>query len=262
MPTLSVYVIAYNEADKLEAALHSVAWADEIVVADSFSTDATAAIAARYAHKVVQVPFEGFGKLRNDVLAQLSGDWVFSLDADERCTAAAAAEIRSTIARADAHDAYRVARRNYFFGRWIEHSGWYPDYRQPQLFRRGKLRYTEDAVHETYVLEGTLGTLTEPIAQIPFRNLEQILHKAQRYSTLGVQRLQRRGQRPSMTAALLHGLFGFFRHYVLRGGFLDGWAGFVIAFSNMEGTFYRYAKQYELSRELVREPPVPHSLKR
>jgi glycosyltransferase involved in cell wall biosynthesis len=262
MPTLSVYVIAYNEADKLEAALRSVAWADEIVVADSFSTDATAEIAARHAHKVVQVPFEGFGKLRNDVLAQLSGDWIFSLDADERCTAAAAEEIRRTIERADACDAYRVPRRNYFFGRWIEHSGWYPDYRQPQLFRRGRLRYTEDAVHETYVLDGSLGTLTEPIAQVPFRNLEQILHKAQRYSTLGVARLEQRGKTPSMAGALLHGLGAFFRHYVLRAGFLDGWAGFVIALSNLEGTFYRYAKHYERAQGLTREPPLPASLKR
>jgi glycosyltransferase involved in cell wall biosynthesis len=262
MPRLSVYVIAYNEAEKLEAALRSVAWADEIVVADSFSTDATAEIAARHAHRVLQVPFAGFGKLRNDVLAQLTGDWVFSLDADERCTEAAAAEIRRTIEQPDAHDAYRVPRRNYFFGRWIEHSGWYPDYRQPQLFRRGKLRYTDDAVHETYVLDGTLGTLTEPIAQVPFRNLEQILHKAQRYSTLGVARLEQSGKRPSMGSALLHGLGAFFRHYVLRAGLLDGWAGFVIALSNLEGTFYRYAKHYERAQGLTREPPLPESLKR
>src|SRR5512147_518634 len=89
MPRLSVYIIAFNEADKIEPALKSVTWADEIVVADSFSTDRTVEIARRYTDRVLQVPFEGFGKLRNDVLAQLTGDWVFSLDADERCTEAA-----------------------------------------------------------------------------------------------------------------------------------------------------------------------------
>ena len=106
MARLSVYIIAYNEADKIEAALRSVAWADEIVVADSFSTDGTADIARKYTDKVLQVPFEGFGKLRNDVLAQLTGDWVFSLDADERCTEAAAAEIRRLIEQPGAADAY------------------------------------------------------------------------------------------------------------------------------------------------------------
>ena len=261
-PRLSVYLIAFNEADKIEAALKSVAWADEIVVADSHSTDATAEIARRYTGRVIQVPFAGFGKLRNDVLDQLTGEWVFSLDADERCTAAAAEEIRRTIADPSAADAYLVPRRNFFLGRWIRHSGWYPDYRQPQLFRRGRLRYTEDAVHETYVLDGRLGRLQEPIAQVPFRDLAQVLHKMQRYSTLGVERLEQKGKAPSMAAALAHGLAAFVRHYVFRAGFLDGWAGFVIAFSNFEGTFYRYAKHYERKAALGAEPPLPHSLKR
>jgi glycosyltransferase involved in cell wall biosynthesis len=259
---LSVYLIAFNEADKIEAALRSVAWADEIVVADSHSTDATAEIARRYTERVIQVPFDGFGKLRNDVIDQLTGDWVFSLDADERCTAAAAEEIRRVIADPRAADAYLVPRRNFFLGRWIRHSGWYPDYRQPQLFRRGRMRYTEDAVHETYVLDGRLGRLREPIAQVPFRDLAQVLHKMQRYSTLGMQRLDSRGKAPSMAAALAHGLAAFLRHYVLRAGFLDGWAGFVIALSNFEGTFYRYAKHYERKAALAAEPSLPRSLKR
>ena len=261
MARISVYIIAYNEADKIEAALKSVAWADEIVVADSFSTDGTPEIARKYTDRVLQVPFEGFGKLRNDVLAQLDGDWIFSLDADERCTEAAAAEIQRIVAQPGAADAYRVPRRNFLLGRWIRHSGWYPDYRQPQLFRRGKLHYTADAVHESYVLDGTLGTLSEPIAQVPFKDLAQIVHKMQRYSTLGVERLTQRRTRPSMAKALAHGLGAFFRHYVFRLGFLDGWAGFVIAFSNFEGTFYRYAKYTERIQNLTHEPPLPPSLK-
>jgi glycosyltransferase involved in cell wall biosynthesis len=261
MPRISAYIIAFNEADKIEAALRSVAWADEIVVADSNSTDDTVAIARRYTDRVVQVPFAGFGKLRNAVLDQLDGDWVFSLDADERCTEAAAAEIRDIVARAGAADAYWVPRRNYVFGRWIRHSGYYPDYRQPQLFRRGKLRYTEDAVHETFVLDGTLGRLREPIAQIPFRNLAQMIDKMQRYSTLGVERLERRDARASMAGALGHGAAAFLRHYVLRLGFLDGWAGFVIAFGNFEGTLYRYAKHVERQRHLTGEPQLPRSFR-
>ncbi len=261
MARVSVYIIAFNEADKIEAALQSVRWADEIVVADSFSTDATVEIARRYTDRIVQVPFEGFGKLRNDVLRQLNSEWIFSLDADERCTEAAAAEIRRLIDKPDAADAYHVPRRNFFFGRWIRHSGWFPDYRQPQLFRRSKLRYTEDAVHESYVLDGTLGHTTEPIAQVPFKDLAQVVHKLQRYSTLGVERLTERNTVPSMWSALGHGLGAFFRHYVVRAGFLDGWAGFVIALSNFEGTFYRYAKYAERMHGLTREPPLPPSLR-
>jgi glycosyltransferase involved in cell wall biosynthesis len=262
MARLSVYIIAYNEADKIEAALKSVTWADEIVVADSHSTDGTAEIARRYTDHVIQVPFSGFGQLRNDVLERLTGDWIFSLDADERCTEAAAAEIRRLIEQPDAADAYLVPRRNFFFGRWIEHSGWFPDYRQPQLFRRGKLRYTTDPVHETYVLDGRLDKTTEPIAQVPFRDLGQILHKMQRYSTLGVERLAERNTAPSLWSAFAHGAGAFLRHYVLRAGFLDGWAGFIIALSNFEGTFYRYAKYVERKKGLAREPALPASLKR
>jgi glycosyltransferase involved in cell wall biosynthesis len=259
MPRISAYVIAYNEAEKIEAALRSLSWVDEVVVADSNSTDGTVAICERLGARVIQVPFEGFGKLRNTALDALAGDWVFSLDADERCTPAAAREIRATVERADAADAYRVPRRNYVFGRWMRFSGYTPDYRQPQLFRRGKLRYTEDAVHETYVLEGRLGTLQEPIAQIPFRDLAQMLHKMQRYSTLGVERLRARRAKASMAGALLHGVAAFLRHYVFQLGFLDGWAGFIIAFANFEGTFYRYAKHVEWERAWVREPDLPES---
>ena len=256
-PRISAYVITYNEADKIEAALRSIAWADQVVVADSASTDDTVAIAQRCGARVIQVPFDGFGKLRNQVVDQLDGDWIFSLDADERCTRAAADEIRAAVASGDGCDAYLVPRRNYVFGRWIRHSGYFPDYRQPQLFRRGRLRYTEDAVHETYVLEGRLGRLSEPIAQVPFRELAQIIAKMQRYSTLGVERLEQRSTPPSMAGALLHGVAAFLRHYVVKLGVLDGWAGFVIAFSNFEGTFYRYAKLYEKERGLVQEPPLP-----
>jgi glycosyltransferase involved in cell wall biosynthesis len=261
MPRVSVYIIAFNEADKIEAALRSVAWADEIVVADSASSDGTVEIARRYTDRVVQVPFDGFGRLRNTVLDQLTGDWIFSLDSDERCTPAAAEEIRQVVSQAGACDAYLVPRRNFVFGRWVRHSGYFPDYRQPQLFRRGCLRYTEDAVHETYQLKGTLGILREPIAQVPFRDLAQMLHKMQRYSTLGVERLKAKGVAPSLPGALLHAAASFLRHYLLRLGFLDGWAGFVIAFANFEGTFYRYAKHVEQARGLVREPELPRSFR-
>ena len=239
---LSVYVIAYNEADKIAAALNSVAWADELLVLDSNSTDGTVQIAEEKGATVKQIPFTSFGKLRNDAIAACSHDWVFSLDADERCTPEAHSEILAILANPTA-DAYYVPRRNWFMGRWIKHCGWYPDYRQPQLFRKSALIFDDaDEVHEGFKVHGKIGYLKSSIIQIPFQNLEQLLHKMQRYSTLGARKLERKGKQLGMGTALLNGLWAFFRIYVLKLGFLDGWAGFVIALGNFEGTFYRRAK--------------------
>lgn len=243
MPPVSAYIIAYNEAEKIVAAIESVRWADEIVLLDSYSSDDTAKIAAELGVRVVQLPFTTFGKLRNDAMAACTHDWIFSLDADERCTEATAQEVRVALADPQA-DAYYVPRQNWFMGHWIRHGGWYPDYRQPQLFRKGALTFDSAAeVHESYSVTGKVGYLRHAIVQVPFQNLSQIIHKMQRYSSLGADKLARTGRSSSMGKALLHGLWAFVRIYILKRGFLDGWAGFVIALGNFEGTFYRYAKR-------------------
>jgi glycosyltransferase involved in cell wall biosynthesis len=245
MQKVSVYILAYNEAEKIAAAVSSVLWADEIVVADSGSSDGTAAIAESLGARVVQIPFAGFGDLRNKAVAACNHEWIFSLDADERCTEAVRDEILGLLAAGPAHDAYLVPRRNYMMGRWIKGSGWYPNFRQPQFFRKGALRYTGEVVHEGYTLssERPLGRLQNEIWQIPFRNLEEVIAKMNRYSSLGARKLAPR--RVSMSSALLHGLWAFLKHFVFKLGFRDGWAGFVIALGNFEGTFYRYAKRHE-----------------
>jgi glycosyltransferase involved in cell wall biosynthesis len=257
MQKISACILAYNEAEKIEAAAASVLWADEIVVVDSNSTDDTAARAAALGARIVQVPFSGFGALRNAAVNACAHDWIFSLDADERCTAEVRDEILALLSDTPAHDAYRVPRRSYFMGRWIRGSGWYPNYRQPQLFRKGAIRYTLEPVHEGYELltRKQLGTLTNAIWQFPFRNLDEIIQKASRYSTLGAPKLA--DKRVSMWSALGHGLWAFLRHYVFKNGYRDGWAGFVIAFGNFEGTFYRYAKQYEGTQDWAPPPSEP-----
>lgn len=239
---LSVYIIAYNEADKIADAVQSVVWADEVLVLDSNSSDDTVKIAEKMGATVKQIPFTTFGKLRNDAISACAHEWVFSLDADERCTPDAQAEIQSILKNPNA-DAYYVPRRNWFMGRWIKHCGWYPDYRQPQLFRKSAIKFDDAAeVHEGYEVTGKTGYFNASIIQIPFQNLDQLIHKMQRYSTLGAHKLERNGKPVSMRTALIHGLWAFFRIYVLKLGFLDGWAGFVLALGNFEGTFYRYAK--------------------
>lgn len=243
--SLSAYIIAYNEAKKIADTINSVLWADEIIVADSASTDQTAQIAQDMGVRVVQIPFQGFGHLRNQAIKACTHEWIFSLDTDEQCTPEVRDEILSILAGNPAHDAYLVPRRNYFMGRWIKHSGWYPNFRQPQLFRKGAMKYMELPVHEGYELltQKPVGTLRHAIWQIPFRDFEEVIKKANRYSSLGALKLS--GQQVSMSTALFRGLWSFFKHYVAKRGFLDGWAGFVIAFGNFEGTFYRYAKRFE-----------------
>lgn len=257
MDKVSAYIIALNEEYKIREAIESVQWADEVIILDSESTDGTKGIARSMGARVVQVPFKGFGALRNTAIGCCSYDWIFSLDADERCTPEVRDEIRATIAGPGDKNAFCVPRRNYFMGRWIRYSGWYPDYRQPQLFRKGKLRYKADAVHEGYEVDGGIGYLQNAIWQFPFRDLSEVLRKAQRYSSLGAEKMAKKGVKASMTKALIHGIWGFLRMFLLKRGFLDGWAGFVIALSTFEGTFYRYAKLAEQQREW-NIPPGPH----
>ncbi|MGD9733361.1 MAG: glycosyltransferase family 2 protein [Desulfamplus sp.] len=273
MDKISVYIIAYNQADKIEAALKSVQWADEIVVADSFSTDATAQISEQYNAKVVQIPFNGFGDLRNKAIEACSHKWIFSLDTDERCTPEAEDEILSIInlhnsksctnknstqgsknknsacSSDSLYELYYVPRKNFFMGRWIRHSGYYPDYRQPQLFKKGTLVFKPDPVHESYeiISKKGAGYLKSPIHQIPYKDLEEMIAKKNRYSTLGSDKLlaqqnPSKSGKSSMTDALMHGIWSFIRTYIIKLGFLDGWAGFVIALGNFEETFYKYAK--------------------
>jgi glycosyltransferase involved in cell wall biosynthesis len=257
VPTISACILAYNEAEKIEAAIASVLWADEIVVIDSGSSDGTAEIAERLGARVVQIPFGGFGELRNRALAQCRGDWIFSLDSDERCTSEVRDEILALLASTPEHDAYLVPRRNFMMGRWIKGSGWYPNYRQPQLFRKDTLRYHDDPVHEGYELltRRPLGRLRNAIWQYPFRNFEEVIRKMNRYSSLGIGKLEE--QRVSMGGALAHGTWAFVKHYLLKRGYRDGWAGFVIALGNFEGTFYRYAKRWEQMQAWTPPPSEP-----
>jgi glycosyltransferase involved in cell wall biosynthesis len=254
MPLVSVYIIAFNEAEKVRATIESARWADEIIVVDSWSTDGTPEIATEMGARVVQVKFNGFGDLRNNAIAACSHEWIFSLDADERCTPEAVAEIRALISSPDAADAYWTPRRNFFMGKWIKHSGWYPNYRQPQLFRKGKMHYDLKPVHEGYVLDSgkPIGHMRNAIWQFPFKNMAEVMHKANRYSSLGAEKIKHK--KLSMGSALSHGIWSFVKHYVFKLGFLDGWAGFVIALGNFEGTFYRYVKAIELQKGAEWQP--------
>lgn len=261
-PPISVYIIAYNEEDKIAQAVNSVLWADEIIVADSHSQDKTAEIAKKLGAKVIQIDFKGFGDLRNRAMAACSHNWIFSLDSDERCTGEARDEILRTVKNSPLYDAYYIPRRNFFMGRWIKHSGFYPDYRQPQLFKKGILQFSNDAVHEAYDIISSKkpGYLKEAIWQFPYQNLAEVVDKANRYSSLGAQKLREKGKSGTMLKALGRGLWSFFHMYFLKKGILDGWPGFIIALGNFNGTFFKYAKLHELNADW--QPPSSPPLTR
>lgn len=245
---LSVVVIGYNDEPNIRACLESVRWADEIIFVDSFSTDATAKIAAEFTDKIFQHKFEGFGKLRNDAIAHASHDWIFSLDTDERATPEIAAEIRALLERGPESPAYFVPRKNFFLGRWIRHCGWYPDYRQPQLFDRRRFRYRADVVHEGFDADGPVGHLHEHVIQIPFRDIKQFLGKMDRYSELMARRLAEKGRRFHVHQLVTHPAFTFVKMYMLRRGFLDGLPGFILSGLYAYYTFIKYVRLWELSQ--------------
>jgi len=247
---ISAYIIAYNSAEKIRDCINSILWADEIIVVDSNSTDGTTEIAQEMGAKVIQRDYQGHGDLRNVAISHCTGDWIFSLDSDERCTKEVRNEILKLI-ETSTLDIYRVPRKNFFMGKWIKYSGWYPNFRQPQLFRNGKMSYDLDLVHEGFIShsEKEIGIIENSIWQFPFKNTEEVMSKANRYSSLGVEKLQTKGKTGGVFKAFLHGFWSFVKHYFLKLGFLDGGPGFVIAFGNFEGTFYRYIKLTEAEAE-------------
>ena len=217
---ISAYIIAFNEAEKIRDCINSVKWVDEIIVADSHSTDGTSEIAAELGAKVIHIDFNGYGELRNQAIAHCNGDWIFSLDSDERCTIEARDEILKLIDNAS-QDIYLIPRKNFFMGRWIKYSGWYPNFRQPQLFKKGKMSYTTDQVHEGYISHSSkeVGKITSHIWQFPFKNTEEVINKANRYSTLGVKKLHDQKVTGSVFKAFIHGSWAFIKHYIFKLGF-------------------------------------------
>ena len=245
--SLSVIVITRNESARLRACLESVAFAGEVVVVDSGSTDDTREIAQALGARVIRTDdWPGFGTQKNRALDLATGDWVLSIDADERVTTALRAQIEDATAN-PRFDAYSVNRSSSYCGQFMRHSGWYPD-RVVRLFRRGSARFSDDLVHEALQVRGPIGRLDGELLHESFADFEAVLDKLNRYSTAGAHDLHRRGVRGSPGKALGHGLWAFLRTYLFKRGFLDGRLGLALAISNAEGTYYRYAKLWLLQR--------------
>ena|SRR5882724_4377628 len=239
---ISVIVITKDEEANIERCLSSVSWADEIVVVDSQSSDRTVEIARAYGARVIETTnWPGFGPQKNRALAQAGGEWVLSLDADERVTLELREEIMAIVSGGAEFDAYAIPRLSSYCGQFMRHSGWWPDY-VTRLFRRGKARFSDDLVHEKLIAGGRTGRLKSHLVHFAFEDFEEVLRKVDQYSTASARMLYERGRTGSLSKAVFHAFWTFFRTYVLRAGFLDGSHGFMLAVSNAEGTYYRYAK--------------------
>jgi glycosyltransferase involved in cell wall biosynthesis len=250
--TLSVAIVTLNEEVNLPRTLDSVVWADEIVVVDSGSTDATSAIAQSYGARFLIEPWRGFAAQKNFALSLCTSEWVLSLDADEAISQELAASIQRAIAGPPSHTAYTLPRRNFFLGRWIRHGGYYPDAKL-RLFPRAQGTFQETPVHETAVFAGSVTRLEGDLLHDAYPTLTSYLDHMQRYSTLGAGIAIQRGRTGRgvirfLNGVLLNPLATFFYNYILRGGFLDGREGLLLHLYHSAYVSWKYAKAWESTR--------------
>jgi glycosyltransferase involved in cell wall biosynthesis len=244
---ISAVVITWNEEARLRDCLLSLAWADEIVVVDAESTDKTASIAREFSDHVFVRPWPGFSAQKNFGIAQATGEWILSVDADEEVSPARKEEILAAVASGEAAAGYRIPRENIFWDRVIRHGRLYPDW-QLRLFRRGRGRFVATRVHESAAVEGRVARLSAPLVHRSYRDVADFLERANRYSSLAAEEWVAQGRGVRARDLVLGPLGRFASMYVLSAGFLDGWRGFLLAVLYAYYVFVRWAKIWEKTR--------------
>lgn len=247
--SLSVVLITLNAAAQLEPCLQSVAFADEIIVVDSGSSDATVELAERYGARVIRQDWLGFGPQKQFAVAQAAHDWVLCLDADERVPPALRAVIEGEL-RKPAFGAYRFARCNRFLGRYLRHGEGYPDWNL-RLFDRRRARWSDDVVHEHVLPRCEVAALPGDLLHDSAETIASYLTKQNRYTSLAAEAAYGAGKRASAAKLLLSPLVRFIKFYCVRRGFLDGLPGFIHIVIGCFNSFSKYAKMIELQN---REP--------
>lgn len=257
---ISATIIVHNEQDNIAAVCETVAWADEIVIVDSDSTDRTVEIARRYTDRIFNREFRGYKDKHQFADAQTTGDWIFWIDADERVTP----ELRAAIERlrqADQStlpDGFRIARRTFYLNRWIRHAGWYPDY-QMRLYRKAASYWDGVAPHETARVRGRIETLPGEFLHYTKRDLSDYQHVMDRYTTLAAEYLHKKGRRTGGLHLFIVMIASFISTYVFKQGFRDGVPGLILSISTAYSVFLKYAKVWELEHA-TQQAPENHSL--
>jgi glycosyltransferase involved in cell wall biosynthesis len=244
---ISATIITLNEESNIKAACESVAWADEIVVVDSGSTDGTREVAEAFGARVITNPWPGFGAQKQFAVEQAQHEWIFSLDADERVSDELKKSLDALRSQTDLADGYQIARRTYYQGRWIRGGGWYPD-RQLRLFKKTKGHWKQRHVHESVTMdpgarvEHLVGDLLHYTMQNAAHHHRMI---GERYAPLAARQMFEEGRRTSVLGVASAGPAAFIRSLILKGGLRDGFAGFTIASFAAHHAFLKHLMLWE-----------------
>jgi glycosyltransferase involved in cell wall biosynthesis len=244
---LSVVVITKNEERNIEDCLNSVyGWADEIVVVDDQSTDKTVPLAEKFAGKIFHRRMDNEGKHRNWAYAQAKNEWVLSLDADEMVSPELREEIAATLAATKFH-AFSIPLKNYIGKYWVKHSGWYPAGKL-RLFMKSRFKYEEVQVHPRVFLNGDTGHLTKDIIHKGYPDFEHFLQSLNRQTTLEAQKWVETNRKMTAGVAIWRTVDRFFRSYIGKKGYKDGFIGLMIAFFASLYQIMSYAKYWEIKK--------------
>jgi glycosyltransferase involved in cell wall biosynthesis len=243
---ISATIIAHDEERNIARAIESLRCCDEIVLVDSGSTDRTIEIAQKLGARVIETVWRGYAAQKNYAAEQARHDWILSIDADEALSEALEGDIWLLKKNGPQYDGYTMPRMAQYLGRWILHSGWYPD-RKVRLYDRRKAAWVGDFVHESVKVEGSVGHLDTNLLHYTCQSLSEHLKTMDRYTTLAAEELVARGKGVGMRNLLADPAWTFFRTYFLQRGFLDGFEGMAIAYMAALYTFLKHAKAKNMS---------------
>ncbi len=245
MPGLSVVIVTQNEQDRIKQCLESVAWADEIIIVDAFSTDKTVEICRSFTDKIYSRQWDGFIPQKNHALSLATKEWVLSLDADEQLSEQLMTGIKGVISD-QSRDcvAYSMPRKTYYLGRWMLHSGWYPD-RKIRLVRNGSAAWGGLEPHDNLKVHGKICDLDGDILHYSFRNLSHHIRKLDYFTDAASSELVKSGRHAGMKDMVMHPAGMFLKMFILKKGFMDGIQGFVAASVSAFHVFMKYAKAWE-----------------
>jgi len=243
---LSVTIITLNEEKNIERCLKSVAWADEIVVVDSGSSDDTINICQQFGCKIIQTTWLGYGPTKKQAVESATNDWILSIDADEEVTDELRVKIR-TILESPLSQGYRIKRKSFYLGQVVQHCGWDRDY-PLRLFNRRYGNFNDKQIHESVEITGQISQIEEPLLHYTYPTLSSHILRLDKYSELGAEAAFQKGKTVSIIGAVMRGLLKFIKMYFLQLGFLDGKIGFVLAYNSAFGVYLKYIKLWEKNR--------------
>ncbi|MEO8210855.1 MAG: glycosyltransferase family 2 protein [bacterium] len=248
MNKVSGVIICRNEEKNIEDCIKSILWCDELIIVDSFSTDNTAEISKKYSDKIFQNEWKGFYEQRKFALSKANYEWVFSLDADERCSKELEMEIKSLFQKKDiSDDGFEIPRKSFFLNRWIRHGGWYPNY-QLRLFKNQSAKVSDRLVHESYLVNGTVGRLKNNILHYTVKSISDFVVKINSYSDLSAIEKVKKKRINFFDISVMPGI-AFFHQYILKGNFLDGMSGLMVSKFHMMTKLLNNMKIRELQNK-------------